>query len=94
MPDVREVSNILLANGVNVLLAGRSRDIARTLIGAVMFVWQLIKRLTTGRLNANGLWFIPGFEDHVFRQRQRAAALDEDYCIDQILATSLHKAGG
>ena len=62
----REISNILLANGVTVLHAGRSRDLVRALIGAAVIPWALLKRLITGRLSSKGLWYILGFEDHVF----------------------------
>jgi len=70
VPDVREISNLLLANGVKVLHAGRSRDFVRTLIGAAILPWALLKRLMTGRLSGKGLWYILGFEDHVFGQRK------------------------
>jgi SAM-dependent methyltransferase len=70
VPDIREVSNILLDNGVKVLHAGRSRDYVRNLIGAIILPWKLLKRRITGRLSANGLWIVLGFEDHVFGQRR------------------------
>lgn len=70
VPDIREISNILLANGVKVLHAGRSRDFIRTLIGVVILPWALLKRQITGRLSGKGLWYILGFEDHVFGQRK------------------------
>src|SRR6201996_9363820 len=44
VPDIREVSNILLANGVKVLHAGRSRDLVRALIGAAILPWAFLKR--------------------------------------------------
>jgi SAM-dependent methyltransferase len=69
VPDVREVSNILLANGVKVLNAGRSKDFVRALIGAAIFPWALLRRVLTGKL-PKGLWYILGFEDHVFGQRK------------------------
>ncbi len=70
VPDVREVSNVLLANGVKVLHAGRTRAFLREAIGLAMLPWVLLKRLTTGRLSEQGLWYILGFEDHVFGQRK------------------------
>lgn len=72
VPDIREISNILLANGVAVLHAGRSRDFVRTLIGAAVLPWAFLKRLITGRLSSKGLWYILGFEDHVFGQRKQS----------------------
>jgi 2-polyprenyl-3-methyl-5-hydroxy-6-metoxy-1,4-benzoquinol methylase len=70
VPDIREISNILLANGVKVLDAGRSRSFVREMIGAIVLPWALLKKLITGRLSAIGLWYILGFEDHVFGQRK------------------------
>lgn len=74
VPNIREISNVLLASGVKVLHAGRSRDFARTLIGAAILPWALLRRLITGRLSAKGLWYILGFEDHVFGQRRFATS--------------------
>jgi 2-polyprenyl-3-methyl-5-hydroxy-6-metoxy-1,4-benzoquinol methylase len=70
VPDIREISNILLANEVRVLHAGRSRSFVRELIGAAVLPWALLRRLVTGRLSGRGLWYILGFEDHVFGQRK------------------------
>jgi 2-polyprenyl-3-methyl-5-hydroxy-6-metoxy-1,4-benzoquinol methylase len=70
VPDVREVSNILITNGVKVLHAGRSKDFIRAMIGAAILPWALLKKLITGRLSGRGLWYILGFEDHVFGQRK------------------------
>jgi len=72
VPDVREVSNVLLAHGVKVLHAGRSKDLVRTLIGAVILPFAMLRKLVTGRLSCKGLWYILGFEDHVFGQRRGA----------------------
>ena len=69
LPEVREVTNVLLRNGVKVVHAGRSRDLARALIGAAILPWAMLKRAITGRLSSKGLWYILGFEDHVFGQR-------------------------
>lgn len=68
LPDIREVSNILIANGVKVLHAGRSRDLVRELIGAVVLPWALLRKAFTGRLSGRGLWYVLGFEDHVLGQ--------------------------
>lgn len=69
VPEVREVSNILLANDVKVLNAGRSKDFIRTLIGAAILPLAFLRRLFTGRMSSKGLWYVLGFEDHVFGQR-------------------------
>lgn len=70
VPDLGEVSNVLLANGVKVLHAGRTRDVVRTLVGVAVLPFRLLNRLITGRLVARGLWYVLGFEDHVFGQRR------------------------
>ncbi|HEX3968247.1 MAG TPA: methyltransferase domain-containing protein [Edaphobacter sp.] len=70
VPEVREISNILLANDVKVLNAGRSKDFVRTLIGAAILPLAFLRRLFTGRMSAKGLWYVLGFEDHVFGQRR------------------------
>lgn len=69
IPGIREVSNVLLSNGVKVLHAGRSRDFVRSLIGAAILPWAFLRRAITGKLSSKGLWYILGFEDHVFGQR-------------------------
>jgi SAM-dependent methyltransferase len=70
IPEVREISNILLGNDVKVLNAGRSRDFIRALIGAAILPLAFLRRLLTGRMSSKGLWYILGFEDHVFGQRR------------------------
>lgn len=70
VPGVREVSNVLLRNGVKVLHAGRTRDLPRTLVGVAVLPWALLKKLFTRRFSVFGLWYVLGFEDHVFGQRR------------------------
>jgi SAM-dependent methyltransferase len=70
IPGVREIANVLLGNGVTILHAGRTRDLAREFVGAAVLPWALLKRLITGRLSVRGLWYLLGFEDHVFGQRK------------------------
>jgi SAM-dependent methyltransferase len=70
VPSVREIANVLLANGVKILDAGRSRSLVREMIGLVALPWQFLRKLVTGRLSGKGLWYILGFEDHVFGQRR------------------------
>jgi len=69
VPGIRETSNILLKNDVKILHAGRSRDIPRMLLGALLLPWALVKKMFTGKL-CIGLQHILGFEDHVFGQRR------------------------
>lgn len=70
VPEVREVSNVLLRNSVRVLDAGRSRYLVRTALGVVLLPFALVKKLATGNFSGKGLWYILGFEDHVFGQRK------------------------
>jgi SAM-dependent methyltransferase len=71
VPDVREVANILLANGVAVLHAGCSREGFWTSVADVLkFAKRWIRKLATGRFSGRGMWYLMGFEDHVFGQRK------------------------
>ena len=71
IPDVREVANLLLANGVKVLHAGRSREGFWTTMGdGIKLLKRLVKRLFTGRFSGKGMWYLLGFEDHVLGQRR------------------------
>jgi 2-polyprenyl-3-methyl-5-hydroxy-6-metoxy-1,4-benzoquinol methylase len=71
VPDLREIANLLLANGVKVLHAGRSReDFFTTLVDSFKFAKRLLKKLFTGKFSGRGMWYLLGFEDHVFGQRR------------------------
>jgi SAM-dependent methyltransferase len=70
VPDLREIANLLLSHGVKVLHAGRSRSLVREALGLAVLPWALLRKLLTGRLSGKGLWYILGFEDHVFGQRR------------------------
>jgi SAM-dependent methyltransferase len=70
VPDIREVSNVLLAHGVKVIHAGRTKDLLRTLVGLAVLPRVLLKKLIFGKLEVRGLWHLVGFEDHVFGQRK------------------------
>ena len=71
VPDMREISNILLANGVKILHAGRSREGFFTTLGDIVkLVKRLVKKAATGKFSGRGLWYLLGFEDHVFGQRR------------------------
>jgi hypothetical protein len=72
VPGVREVANILLANGVVVLHAGRSREgFFTTLADITRLVKRLVKKLFTGRFSGKGMWYLMGFEDHVLGRRRQ-----------------------
>jgi 2-polyprenyl-3-methyl-5-hydroxy-6-metoxy-1,4-benzoquinol methylase len=71
LPDVREIANILLANGIRVLHAGRSREgFLTTLADMFKLAKRLVKKLFTGKFSGRGMWYLLGFEDHVFGQRK------------------------
>jgi len=71
LPDVREMANVLLANGVAVLDAGRSREeFWTTLADVVKFCKRCAMRVFTGKFSGRGMWYLLGFEDHVFGQRK------------------------
>ena len=71
VPEIGEVINVLVANGVRIVHAGRSREGFFT---ALADVFKLLKRLlmraVTGRFSGRGLWYVLGFEDHVLGQRE------------------------
>lgn len=71
LPDVREVANILLANGVKVLHAGPSREgLLTTIADTLKLVKRLLRKMLTGRFSGRGIWYLLGFEDHVLGQRK------------------------
>jgi 2-polyprenyl-3-methyl-5-hydroxy-6-metoxy-1,4-benzoquinol methylase len=74
LPDIREVANVLLANGVRVLHAGRSREgFFTTLADVTKLLKRLLKKTMTGRFSGRGMWYLLGFEDHVLGQRKMEA---------------------
>ncbi len=71
LPDAREIAGILEANGVDVLHAGRSREGFRTTLADVVKLGKrLVRKLLTGRFSGRGMWYLLGFEDHVFGRRR------------------------
>lgn len=70
VPDVREIANILLAHGVGILHAGRSREGLLTALGDIVkLAKRLLNRALTGKFSGRGMWYILGFEDHVLGRR-------------------------
>jgi hypothetical protein len=62
---------VLLANGVKVLHAGRSREGFFTRLGDLAkLLKRLLKKMMTGKFSGRGLWYLLGFEDHVLGQRR------------------------
>lgn len=73
VPDLREIANVLLANGVKVLHAGRSREGWFTRVADVLKLGKrMVKWAVTGRFSGRGMWYVMGFEDHVFGRRRGA----------------------
>ncbi len=71
LPKVSEIADILLANEVNLLHVGRSREGFWTTVADVFKLCKrLVKKLFTGKFSGRGMWYLLGFEDHVFGQRR------------------------
>lgn len=71
VPDLREIANILLANGVSVLHAGRSHEGFFTSFADMFKLGKrLARKMFTGKFSGRGLWYVLGFEDHVLGQRK------------------------
>jgi SAM-dependent methyltransferase len=71
VPDLNEIANILLASGVKVLHAGRSREgFFTTLRDGFRLGKRVVKWLFTRKFSGRGMWYILGFEDHVFGQHR------------------------
>ncbi len=70
VPDVEEIANLVRENGVLVLHAGRSREGFLTTVADVFKLGKrLMKKLVTGKFSGRGMWYILGFEDHVFGKK-------------------------
>lgn len=71
LPKLGEISDILLANGVGVLDAGRSREGFWTSIADVVKLGKRkVRKVLTGKFSGRGMWYVLGFEDHVFGRRR------------------------
>ena len=68
--DVREIAQTMLDNDMRVIQAGRSKDMPRYLLGAMLYPYALLHRAVTGRMRGRGLWHYLGFEDMVLGQRR------------------------
>lgn len=74
VPEMGEVTDVLLANGVRIVHAGRSREGFFTSLADVFkLLKRLLMRAVTGRFSGRGLWYVLGFEDHVLGQRGPSA---------------------
>lgn len=71
LPKLGEIANILRANGVEVLHAGRSKEGFWTTLGDIVKLCKrLVGKVFTGKFSGRGMWYLLGFEDHVFGQRR------------------------
>lgn len=70
LPDLNEIAELVRANGVRVIHAGRSREGFLTTMADVLKLGKRVaKKLVTGKFSGRGMWYILGFEDHVFGAR-------------------------
>ncbi len=74
VPEVREICNVLLRNGVTIVHGGRSRDyFMRSLKNVtIMLPVRMLRWWFTKKLNPGNLWYVLGFEDHVLGRRKQA----------------------
>lgn len=64
--DVKEISNLLLANGFKIIKAGNLRDPVRI----ILFPAILISSLIRGTIGAGTFWYVLGFPDFVFAKKR------------------------
>jgi SAM-dependent methyltransferase len=71
VPDPGAIIRALEANGVEVIHSGRSREGFLTTFGDILKLGKrLLVKAATGRFSGRGMWYILGFEDHVFGRRK------------------------
>ncbi|MEI9889076.1 MAG: class I SAM-dependent methyltransferase [Rhizomicrobium sp.] len=73
VPDVREVANALMDQGLRIVRAGPRREWSRILLSFVSAPLQLAVYLKEGRLHGMGLWDLYGFADFVYARRPEDA---------------------
>lgn len=70
LPQIQEIANVLLANGMSIVHAGRSREgVLTSLADCFKLLKRRLVRALTGKFSGRGLWYILGFEDHVLARR-------------------------
>jgi SAM-dependent methyltransferase len=67
--DVREVANVMFANGLRVVRGGRRREWLRVFLSVGTFPIQLVTYLREGKLHGTGLWDLLGFADFVYARK-------------------------
>jgi hypothetical protein len=77
VPDLDAIVKTLEANGVEVIHSGRSREgFFTTLTDVFKLGKRLLVKAVTGRFSGRGMWYILGFEDHVFGPRRARTIKD------------------
>ena len=66
--DVKEVANVLLANGLKVITAGRRREWLRVALFPLAIPSHIKTLLSSGRLTGAGLWDLCGLADFVYAE--------------------------
>lgn len=67
--DVREVANVMFANGLRVVRGGRRREWLRVLLSVGTFPMQVLTYVREGKLHGTGLWDLLGFADFVYARK-------------------------
>lgn len=67
--DVMGIANMLLDNGLRIVIGGRSRDPVRFLAGLSVLPAAIWSHLRTGKIQVRGLWYLFGFEDRVIGRK-------------------------
>jgi SAM-dependent methyltransferase len=67
--DVMGISNMLLDNNVSIIRGGKSRDFVRFIAGLIVFPLAIWTKLSTGKIQVHGLWYLFGFEDRVIGRK-------------------------
>ena len=63
--DVINISNQIIANGLKIIVAGKSRDRLRFFLGLCLYPLAYVTKLLSGRYLVKGLWYLYGFEDRI-----------------------------
>jgi hypothetical protein len=66
---VKEVANVLLANGLKVIRAGRRREWLRVALFPLAIPSHIKTLLSSGRLTGVGLWDLCGLADFVYAEK-------------------------
>jgi len=76
--DVRDIANVLMANGLRIIRGGRRREWLRIFLSVFNFPAQVVTYLREGRLHGIGLWDLMGFADFVYARKPLKPQADGD----------------